>query len=69
MIDFEKLAKLPELLEEGNATLKAFTQEIATLNTNLEALALLAERWQGVPEILGDMREMTAGLLGWKVRP
>ncbi len=65
---FEELADLPGQVKALKAEAKTFTHQLETLNTNLEALALLAERWQGVPEILSDLRQMTAGLLGWRVK-
>ena len=40
---------------------------IETLNTNLEALTVLLERFDNVPETLSDLRDMAAGTLGWKV--
>lgn len=50
------------------AEFRTLNRELATLNTNLEVLAVLLERYQDVPETLADFREMAAPLLGWRVK-
>ena len=56
------------LWDEALAEFRTLNRELATLNTNLEALAVLLERYQGVPEILVDFRDMAAPVLGWRVK-
>ena len=55
-------------LDDVLAEFRTLNRELVTLNTNLEVLAVLLERYQGVPETLVDFRAMAASLLGWRVK-
>ena len=48
--------------------LRRLNSSLETLNTNLEAFAVLVEGHREIPELLRDLRTMAAPLLGWRVK-
>lgn len=56
-----------KILTEISKEIRRFNEQLEQLNTNLEALAVLMEKYQKVPVILADLRQIAADTLGWKV--